>query len=74
MCGIANRKNELFEVALKKESVEVFEGTVEWICRLRKAGLKIAVVSSSSHCKATSRMPESAICSTPALTVTSRMR
>ena len=50
--GIANRKNKLFEIALKKETVDVFDGTVEWIHRLRQAGLKIAVVSSSSHCEA----------------------
>jgi beta-phosphoglucomutase family hydrolase len=50
--GIANRKNKLFEEALKKERVDVFEGTVAWIRRLRQAGIKTAVVSSSSHCKA----------------------
>jgi beta-phosphoglucomutase family hydrolase len=50
--GIANRKNQLFEEALKKERVDVFEGTVAWIRRLRQAGIKTAVVSSSSHCKA----------------------
>lgn len=52
VCGIANRKNELFERALKRESVEVFEGTVAWIRHLRQTGLKVAVVSSSSHCEA----------------------
>lgn len=52
VCGIANRKNDLFEQALKKERVEVFEGTVTWIRRLRQAGMKIAVVSSSKHCEA----------------------
>ena len=50
--GIANRKNRLFEETLKKESVNVFEGTVAWIRRLRQAGIKTAVVSSSSHCEA----------------------
>jgi beta-phosphoglucomutase family hydrolase len=52
VCGIANRKNKLFEEALKKEQVDVFEGTVAWIHGLRRAGIKTAVVSSSSHCKA----------------------
>jgi beta-phosphoglucomutase family hydrolase len=52
VCGIANRKTKLFEEALKKESVEVFEGTVAWIRHLRQAGIKTAVVSSSNHCKA----------------------
>jgi beta-phosphoglucomutase family hydrolase len=49
--AIANRKNRLFEEALKKERVDVFEGTVEWIRELRREGLKTAVVSSSSHCE-----------------------
>jgi beta-phosphoglucomutase family hydrolase len=53
--GIANRKNQLFEEALKKERVDVFEGTVAWIRQLRQARIKTAVVSSSSHCKATLR-------------------
>lgn len=52
VCGIANRKNEFFEQALKTESVDVFEGTVIWIRHLRQAGMKVAVVSSSKHCKA----------------------
>jgi beta-phosphoglucomutase family hydrolase len=52
VCGIANRKNKLFEEALKKEHVDVFEGTVAWIHRLRQAGIKTAVVSSSKHCEA----------------------
>jgi beta-phosphoglucomutase family hydrolase len=52
VCGIANRKNKRFEEALKKERVDVFEGTVAWIRQLRQAGIKTAVVSSSSHCKA----------------------
>jgi beta-phosphoglucomutase family hydrolase len=50
--GIANRKNKLFEEAVKKERVDVFEGTVAWIRQLRHEGIKTAVVSSSSHCEA----------------------
>jgi beta-phosphoglucomutase family hydrolase len=50
--GIANRKTDLFDEALKKDKVEVFQGTVAWIRHLRHAGIKTAVVSSSSHCKA----------------------
>jgi beta-phosphoglucomutase family hydrolase len=52
VCGIANRKNELFQDALKKERVDVFEGTLKWIRHLREEGIKIAVVSSSKHCEA----------------------
>ena len=50
--GIANRKNELFEEALRTDKVDVFEGTLAWIQRLREAGIKTAVVSSSKHCRA----------------------
>lgn len=52
VCGIANRKNRLFEERLKKERVDVFEGTVAWIRHLRRTGIKTAVVSSSDHCEA----------------------
>ncbi len=52
VCGVANHKNELFEEALGKQPVKVFEGTVAWIGQLRDAGVKIAVVSASSHCTA----------------------
>jgi beta-phosphoglucomutase family hydrolase len=52
VCGIANNKNARFDQALKTEAVEVYDGTVAWIRHLRKAGIKIAVVSSSAHCKA----------------------
>ena len=50
--GIANRKNRRFEEALRKERVDLFEGTVAWIRHLRRTGIKTAVVSSSSHCRA----------------------
>jgi beta-phosphoglucomutase family hydrolase len=52
VCGIANHKNQLFDEALKTGAVEVYEGTVAWIRHLRKNRIKIAVVSSSAHCKA----------------------
>jgi len=50
VCGLGNRKNFLFEEALKKEGVEVYQGTVAWIRQLRSEGLKTAVVSASTHC------------------------
>jgi beta-phosphoglucomutase family hydrolase len=52
VCGVANHKNELFNEALKTGAVEVYKGTVAWIRHLRRSGIKIAVVSSSAHCKA----------------------
>jgi beta-phosphoglucomutase family hydrolase len=51
VCGLGNRKDDLFNQALKSEGVEVFEGTVAWLHQLRQAGIKTAVVSSSKHCR-----------------------
>ncbi len=52
ICGLGNRKDQLFDTDLKKEGVEVFQGTVAWLRHLRKRGIKTAVVSSSRHCRA----------------------
>lgn len=52
VCGLANRKDELFEDELKSNGVEVFQGTVSWLRRVRGLGIKTAVVSSSKHCQA----------------------
>jgi beta-phosphoglucomutase family hydrolase len=52
ICGLGNRKNDLFNQALKDQGVEVFDGSVAWLGQLRQKGLKTAVVSSSKHCQA----------------------
>ena len=52
ICGLGNRKNELFNQALESEGVEVYAGSVAWLRQLRQAGMKTAVVSSSKHCQA----------------------
>jgi beta-phosphoglucomutase family hydrolase len=52
ICGLGNRKNDLFNQALKDQGVEVFDGSVAWLRQVRQKGLKTAVVSSSKHCQA----------------------
>jgi beta-phosphoglucomutase family hydrolase len=52
VCGLGNRKDDLFGQALEAEGVEVFPGSVAWLRQLRQAGIKTAVVSSSRHCLA----------------------
>ena len=47
--GLARRKNALFQERLTRDGVEVYESTVDFIRRLRKAGLKTALVSSSKN-------------------------
>jgi HAD superfamily hydrolase (TIGR01509 family) len=52
VCGLGNRKTELFDQALKDEGVYVFAGSVAWLRQVRQKGVKTAVVSSSKHCQA----------------------
>ncbi len=50
VCGLGNRKNQLFSELLKKEGVKVYESTIDLIKQLRKNGFKTAIVSSSKNC------------------------
>lgn len=51
VCGLGNRKNELFNEMVRAQGVERFEGSIDWARRLRSQGIKTAVVSSSKNCK-----------------------
>ena len=55
VCGLGNRKNSLFRERLQREGVEVFDDALALIRRLRAAGLRTAVVSSSKNCQAVLR-------------------
>jgi trehalose-phosphatase len=50
VCGLGNRKNELFHRLLETQGVETFESTIRLIRELRGAGVKTAIVSSSRNC------------------------
>jgi len=49
--GLGNKKDEYFEAALRQSGVVVYPATVRYLRLARAAGLKIAVVSSSHHCR-----------------------
>jgi alpha,alpha-trehalase len=51
ICGLGNRKNEIFLQLLEKEGVETYSDTVEQITRWRQEGVKMAVISSSRNCE-----------------------
>jgi alpha,alpha-trehalose phosphorylase len=53
--GIANRKQRMVEEALARDGVRPFPGSVGWVRRLRAAGVRTAVVSSSANCAAVLR-------------------
>jgi beta-phosphoglucomutase family hydrolase len=52
VCGIGNRKNELFNEVLRLQGVEVFEASVALVQELRTRGRRVAVVTSSKNCEA----------------------
>lgn len=55
VCGLANRKDALFERAITGGQVNAFPGSVAFARWIRELGLKSAVVSSSHHCAAVLR-------------------
>ncbi len=50
ICGIGNKKNQLFNELLQKEGAEVFPSTITFIKNLKENGIKIGVASSSKNC------------------------
>lgn len=51
VCGLGNRKDQLFAKVLHEHGVQVFDGTVALIRALRAKNRKIACVSSSKNCR-----------------------
>ncbi|MBE9492563.1 MAG: beta-phosphoglucomutase family hydrolase, partial [Bacteroidetes bacterium] len=51
ICGIGNRKNEVFNKILKSDGVNVYATTVSLIRKLKKKGIRIGVASSSKNCE-----------------------
>ena len=47
--GVGKRKNEIFQRRLRRDGVEVFDGSVAFIRRVRELGVKTALVSSSRN-------------------------
>jgi HAD superfamily hydrolase (TIGR01509 family) len=51
VAGLGNRKNELVLSLIREQGVEPYEGSVRYVRAVRDAGLRCAVVSSSSNCR-----------------------
>jgi len=49
ICGLGNRKNEIFLDLVRREGVQVYEHAVQQIDRWRNEGKKLAVVTSSRN-------------------------
>ena len=51
VCGLGNRKNELFNKSIQAGNVNVYQGTVDLMHALKDAGVRIGVASSSKNAK-----------------------
>ncbi len=51
VCGLGNRKNELFNTIIKTGNVNVYQGTVDLMHALRDTDVRIGVASSSKNAK-----------------------
>jgi beta-phosphoglucomutase family hydrolase len=49
VCGIGNRKNDVFASVLRSEGIAPYPGSIALVDRLRAAGVPIALVSSSKN-------------------------
>jgi beta-phosphoglucomutase family hydrolase len=49
--GLGNRKNEIVLAMIREDGVDPYEGSVRYVRAVREAGLRRAVVSSSTNCK-----------------------
>jgi beta-phosphoglucomutase family hydrolase len=51
VAGLGNRKNEIVQCMIEKDGVEPYQGSVRFVEAARRAGLRCAVVSSSSNAR-----------------------
>lgn len=51
VCALGNSKDLFFDQVLHSEGIEVYDGSIALVHHLRDRGFKLAVVSSSHHCK-----------------------
>jgi beta-phosphoglucomutase family hydrolase len=51
VCGLGNRKNELFMALLRERGVEAYPGSIAFVRAVRACGLRTAVVSASANCR-----------------------
>src|SRR5207245_274757 len=49
VCGVGNRKNELFLRQLDEHGVEVYEGSMRYLRAAKEAGMRTAVVTASAN-------------------------
>jgi len=51
ICGIGNRKNDVFREVIQQEGVNFYEGTINFINDLKAQNIQMGVASSSKNCQ-----------------------
>ncbi len=51
VCGLGNRKNELFQEILRTEGPEVFQTSVDLVNELKRKGIRVGIATSSRNCQ-----------------------
>jgi len=51
VCGIGNKKNEIFRNLVHHGEVDIYHSTVSFINDIKKRGIRVAVASSSMNCR-----------------------
>jgi len=51
VCGIGNKKNQVFHDIVESEGVEVYQSTIDFIHELKKHDIRIGCASSSKNCE-----------------------
>ncbi len=49
VCGLGNRKNQIYNELIDQKGIKVYEGSVRFIHKLRNAGTRTAMVTSSKN-------------------------
>ncbi|MFH1996990.1 MAG: trehalose-phosphatase [Candidatus Omnitrophota bacterium] len=52
VCGIGNKKNDIFRKILEEQGAEVYGSTVRLVKKLKELGIRVGVASSSKNCRA----------------------
>lgn len=50
VCGLGNRKNELFNQTLEEEGVGVYDSTIAFVKELLRRGVRVGIATSSKNC------------------------
>jgi len=50
VCGLGNRKNELFNAKLEDKGVPIYESTIQLVKQLLLSGIRVGVATSSKNC------------------------